>query len=68
MTTCRLLTCGTQEADSAYKQLFTLIGLEAIEAPTIDKLPLAAIAGFDRDYFALAMSAAWLQGQHTLVL
>lgn len=45
-----LLTCGTQEADSAYKQLFTLIGLETVESPILDELPKAAIAGFNRDY------------------
>jgi ATP-dependent DNA helicase RecQ len=45
-----LLTCGTQEADSAYKQLFTLIGWEAVESPILDELPYSAIAGFDRDY------------------
>lgn len=45
-----LLTCGTEEADQAYKQLFSTLGLEVKEAPTLETLPPEAIAEFDRPY------------------
>ena len=44
-----LLSCGTEEADAAYKQLFNLIGFEA-ESPALEDLPELVIAGLNEAY------------------
>ncbi len=45
-----LLTCGTSEADRAYRQFFSLLGTEVKNAPQLGELPEEALAGFDRAY------------------
>lgn len=57
-----LLTCGTEEADRAYKQFFQILGLElgleANKAPVLSELPSEAIINFDRTYLSELWSNA----------
>ncbi|MBW4494353.1 MAG: RecQ family ATP-dependent DNA helicase [Oscillatoria princeps RMCB-10] len=51
LQTCSwLLTCGTLEADRAYRQFFRILGAEVKKAPELGELPEEALAGFDRAY------------------
>jgi ATP-dependent DNA helicase RecQ len=51
LETCSwLLTCGTSEADRAYRQFFSLLGTEVKNAPQLGELPEEALAGFNRAY------------------
>jgi ATP-dependent DNA helicase RecQ len=47
-----LFTCGTEEADLAYRELFDVIGLDSndLGPPVLSSLPEEAIARFDRGY------------------
>ncbi len=45
-----LLTCGTEEADSAYQELFGLLNFEKDIPPTLSALPKEAITEFEQNY------------------
>jgi ATP-dependent DNA helicase RecQ len=45
-----LLTCGVEEADQAYRQLFELLSLEPTPNPSLAQLPEAAVADFNFEY------------------
>ena len=45
-----LLTCGVEEADQAYRQLFELLSLEPDPDPSFARLPEAAISGYNFEY------------------
>lgn len=53
-----LLTCGTEEADRAYKQFFKILGLEVKEAPNLAEMPKEAIGDFDYSYLQQFWSEA----------
>lgn len=45
-----LLTCGTEDADLAYQQLFKTLGWQSNQVPALGTLPSYAIAGLDVNY------------------
>lgn len=45
-----LLTCGSEDADCAYRQFFKRLDVESEAAPNLETLPEEAIASFDLNY------------------
>ena len=45
-----LLTCGSEDADCAYRQFFKRLDVESEETPALETLPEEAIASFDLNY------------------